>query len=438
MSIQIKKTAIIAGLLCFALLGSTGCAVMPVTGNNFQLAAMADPAGIYGNTFGNGGVIEVSFELPDDELEDLLGGDGEYRRAVLTVNGSTLYDIGLTLEDGEVCRYLVRTGEFELGQTFKGLDFLTLDGSCGDPSYMRELLTYSASLSLGGMTPCISYATLTVNGELQGLCLMTEGVGEGFIRRNSALSDDTVLYYASKAGCTLAPGSDAGGFEVEYGRDDGRDNIKRLISALNSAGEPGAEELSQILNVESVLKAAAVDFVTGNSGGYGGESADGYYLLYSEGRFSYVRGAGGDSFGAGQGVEADITSPASGAGLSGRPLFAKLLDVPEYYAKYEGYVRALTDYFANFESMVSNIAAVIRIHVAGGSSARHTKSEFNASVSAGAVASNGGAQSGEGTSVAPDSTHADESSAKAESTGSIVAYMAERLSKIKEQLPAAK
>ena len=425
-----KKIKLIAGILCLALTAAaTSCVVVPPVSSNFHLAAMADPVGIYGNLFGNGEVIEVEVELQDTEWGAL---SEEPSKAVITVNGSTLYDVGVSLDDTGG-RYLVKTDAFEAGQNFKGLDILTFSSSECDPSYMRQLLGYSAWLTLGGMTPYLSYAAIRVNGEMQGLYLMSEGVGKKFIERNSAMAEDTTLYYAAQPGCTLEVSDSAEGFEVRYGSDPEMVNIKRLITTLNTVSVSDIKTLEEILDVDSVLKAAAVSYVTGSGYGYGSIDANDYFLLYTKGKFIYVNSPGSESFGISD-DGSTLSSPVNTDELSERPLFDRLLAVPEYYNKYVGYVFTLVNYFKNINSMVENIAVVIRNYAASGADTKYSREQFDLSVAATDNSVNDGQSDTTGaTEVDVQPIH--DLPKSNNSVVSIIAYMENRLANIKSELP---
>ena len=64
---------------------------------------------------------------------------------------------------------------------------------------------------------------------------------------------------------------------------------KLYDEVLNNTTEDNKEELEAILDVDSVLKAIAINTVMGNYDSYNGSKAHNYYLLYSDGKFSYIR-----------------------------------------------------------------------------------------------------------------------------------------------------
>lgn len=363
------------------------------------IAALADNEEYYGTTFGQGEVIEVNVEISEDDWQDILDNaeDEEYHCADITVNGTTIENVGfrtkgfsslnsVSSSDSDRYGFKVKLDEYVEGQTINGLDMFVLNGSYSDPSYMREYLTYAASAYLGCEAPNISYCSLYVNGELFGFYLMIEAYDDSFVERY-ADSDDTVLYKAESEDCTLLTTDDGSGFDVQYGEDENNTNISNLISVLNSTTEENKEELESILDVDSVLKAIAVNTVTGNYDSYSGSKAHNYYLLYSDGKFTYLgwdynMSMGGFMEDGGASVTVDVSSPVYGVDISQRPLIEKLLAIDEYYEQYLGYVNSLTEYFSDFQTTVSAIADEIRTYVEKDPSAFYTIEQFEENITA--------------------------------------------------------
>ena len=361
------------------------------------ISSLADLEAYYGTTFGQGEVIDVNVEITEDNWEDILDNaeDEEYHSANITVNGTTVNNVGFRTKgfsslnsvassDSDRYGFKVKLDEYVDGQTLNGLDMFVLNGSFSDPSYMREYLTYAASAYLGCDTPDITYCNLYINGELFGFYLMIESYDDSFVERYTD-SEDTVLYKAESESCTLLTNDDASGFDVQYGEDEGNTNITKLITVLNNTTAENKEQLESILDIDSVLKAIAINTVTGNYDSYSGSKAHNYYLLYSEGKFSYLgwdynMSMGGFSEDGGASVTADVSSPVYGVDISSRPLIEKLLAIEEYNEKYLAYVDSLTEYFSDFQTTVNAIADEIRTFVENDPSAFYTTEQFEANI----------------------------------------------------------
>ena len=366
---------------------------------------LADKEQDYGAVFGQGEVIDIQITMTDEDWTDICENPvaEEYHPATITVNGVTLEDVGFrtkgfsslsTVANSDSDRYgfKVKTNEYVKGQTLCGLDKFVLNGSFADASYMREYLTYLASDALGLMTPHVAYANLYINGEHHGFYLLIEAYDEGFVERYTD-DPEAVLYKAESESCTLLPSDDGQGFDVDYGTDEGNTHIQALVEALNATdGDTAA--LEAVLDVDSVLKSVAVNTVMGNYDSYCGSKAHNYYLLWQNGKFSYIgwdynMSIGGFSEDNGSSATVDISTPVYNTTLDSRPLVGKLLAVDAYYQRYIGYVEALTAYFADFEGIVNGIAEVISPYVENDPTAFYTYEQYQSSITASAGGSMG-------------------------------------------------
>jgi spore coat protein H len=357
------------------------------------ISTLADTSNYYGTTFGQGEITDINIEISDADWTDIKNNAKEeaYHSADITVNGTTVENIGFRAKgfsslnsvansDSDRYGFKVKLDEYVDDQTLNGLDTLVLNANFSDPSYMREYLTYAASNFLGGITPYLTYTRLSINGELFGFYLCIEAYDDSFVERTTN-SEDSVLYKAVSENCTLLPSDDGSGFDVEYGEDDDASNLKNLITVLNSTTSENKEKLEAILDIDSVLKAIAVNTVMGNYDSYSGSKAHNYYLLYSNGKFSYIgwdynMSIGGFMEDNGASVDVDLNSPVYSVDLSQRPLIEKLLAIDEYKERYMKYINSLTDYFSDFDGMVSDIEGVIQADVESDPSAFYTKDEF--------------------------------------------------------------
>lgn len=355
------KNKVIALLLCASMTVSlASCASgssQSQQKSSYEAAAevLSDSQNTYGTVFGQGSIINVNVQISADDWQTLRDNaeEEEYYSADITVNGTMLKNVGFRAKgfssltsvarsDSDRYGFKVKTDEYVKGQTLNGLDMLVLNGSFADPSYMREYMTYLAAAYLNGTTPYVTYANLSINGDLFGFYLMIEAYDDSFVARYST-GDDTVLYKADSENCTLLTDDDASGFDVKYGEDAGNSNIQKLIAVLNNTTEENKADLESILDVNSALKAWAINTVMGNYDSYSGSKAHNYYLLYTGGKFSYIgwdynMSIGGFSEDNGASVEVDVLNPAYSTEMAKRPLIQKLLAISEYKERYLGYV----------------------------------------------------------------------------------------------------
>lgn len=359
--------------------------------------ALLDDENYYEGLFGNGEVINVEVSMSEEDWKDICENakDEEYHSADIAVNGVTLENVGfrtkgfssLTMvasSDSNRYGFKVKTDKYVKGQTLNGLDMFVLNASFQDASYMREYLTYAASEYLGLITPIFSYVNLYINGELFGFYLMIEAYDDSFVKRNTD-DENAVLYKADSENCTLLTSDNCGGYDIKTGEDENCDNIKKLIAALDSVSDGNTAKIESILDVDSALKAWAVNTVLGNYDSYSGSKAHNYYLLYSDGKFSYIGWDYNMSIGAfsgdnGASVSADVTTALYGVNSGQRPLISKLLSVPEYYGRYIEYVNKLCEYFSNIESLTAWISNRISQYVKNDPTAFYTYDQYEQSI----------------------------------------------------------
>lgn len=70
------------------------------------------------------------------------------------------------------------------GQTFHGLQKISLNNSVQDPSYVSEKICREIYNAAGVPTPRADYATVELNGRFVGLFVLTEGWNKQFLRRH--------------------------------------------------------------------------------------------------------------------------------------------------------------------------------------------------------------------------------------------------------------
>ena len=370
--------------------------------------ALQDSDRYYGSVFGDNEIVAVNVEIKEEDWNALCKNASaeEYYPASVTVNGIKLENVGFRTKGASSLAmvassssnrygFKIKTDKYVKGQTLEGLDMFVLNASFTDASYMREYLTYAACAHLGMITPFLSYVDLCINGEPFGFYLMIESYDDSFVER-STNDEDAVLYKADGENCTLTSTDDGSGFEVKVGKDKQLDHIKELIRVLNGTTAENKEELEAIFDVDSALKGWAINTVFGNYDSYSGTKAHNYYLLWSDGKFSYIgwdynMSIGGFSPDNGASVSADVTRALYDAKAGSRPLIEKLIAIDEYYERYIGYVNDLCAYCANFEETVKQISDRISEHVKADPTAYYTYDEYveNISKSEGGISTGG-------------------------------------------------
>ena len=131
-------------------------------------------------------------------------------------------------------------------------------------------------------------------------------------------------------------------------------------------------DLEKYVDVDAVLKYFAAHNVVVNMDSYTSNMGHNYYLYENNGQISmlpwdYNMAFGGFQAGsASDVVNLAIDTPLSGVTMEERPILSKLLEVPEYKAKYHEYLQEIVDgYFANgkFEQTVQTLNNLITDYV---------------------------------------------------------------------------
>lgn len=366
--------------------------------NKLSDFGLSDTEEYYGSTFAEKEISDIYIEISDDDWQSILNNPTaeEYHSVNITVNDESYENVGFRTKgfssltsvaesDSDRYGFRVKMDKYIDGQTLNGLDDFVLNASFSDASYMREYLTYSAMAHLNGITPFVNYTNLYINGELFGFYLCIEAFDDSFVERNTD-GDEVNLYKAEEESCTLTTSDDTNGFDLKYGNDENLDNIKNLITVLNNTTTDNKEELEEILDINSVLKAIAVNTVLGNYDSYSGSKAHNYYLLYNDGKFSYVgwdynMSLGGFNEDNGASVTVDISTPFYNVDSSKRPLMEKLLEIDEYYNTYLDYINSLCAYFSNAEEMINQLKDIITSNVENDPTAFYTFDQFETATS---------------------------------------------------------
>ncbi|CAM4516968.1 CotH kinase family protein [Paenibacillus xylanexedens] len=151
------------------------------------------------------------------------------------------------------------------------------------------------------------------------------------------------------------------------------EDYQRVIESLKNLST--GTDLEKYVDVDEVLRYFAAHTVVVNMDSYTSGMGHNYYLYENDGQISmlpwdYNMAFGG--FGGFQGGSASdivnlaIDTPVSGVTLEERPILGKLLEVPEYKAKYHEYLQEIVDgYFADgkFEEKVQSLNNMIAEYV---------------------------------------------------------------------------
>ena len=300
-----------------------------------------------------------------------------YTECDVEIDGEVFSSVGLRAKGNNSLRLVNEYGleryslkiefdHFQDGNTYYGLDKLSLDSSYQDNSYMKNYLAYDMMDYMGVPSPLCSYVWVTVNGEDWGLFLAVEEPEEAFARRNYG-ADHGKLYKPDYRSLE-AENRDVA---LQYTTEDPADydnifrNAKfesnaedqaRLIGALKTLSE--GTDLESAVNADEVLRYFAVQVFVVNLDSYLGRTGHNYFLYEEDGIISmlpwdynlafatYSLGMPDPVNDAELYVNYPIDTPASGEIMTNRPLYHNLMKNDEYFAKYHAYFdQFIREYF---------------------------------------------------------------------------------------------
>ncbi|HEX6602003.1 MAG TPA: CotH kinase family protein [Solirubrobacterales bacterium] len=298
---------------CLTLLGLSLAAFAAMT----PTAAGADEAA---SMYAPDAVVAIDLTLSEAAIAELEAEPFEYvpgTFSLATTDGtpqgiggfSTPLEIGIRLK-GNVgasfedlngkAAFKLKFDEFVDGQTFLGLEKMTLNNMVQDRSMLHETLAYRAFRDAGVPAPRTGYAFVRVNEEPYGLYLNLESLDLIALERifGVAFQNPPQHLYEASYGYDVYPG-EAAKFEVDEGKNKTRTDLEALITAVNgSEPESFAARVEDNADLEEMTRMWAVEKYIGHWDGYAGvEVVPGpnlhrpnNYYLYSDplGRFQMI------------------------------------------------------------------------------------------------------------------------------------------------------
>ena len=396
---DMKKSLLI--LLCLSiLLPLFACAGYADSKINSGDAAIAYVDKLFDNSY----VHRIDVRLADRDWEDLLADpisktkyaadvviDGEALSNVAfsTKGFSSLYFVAYGEE--ESCRYSFKVNFCKLvkGQTYYGLDRLSLNSLFCDYTWMKDLISYRLFRDTGVEAPLVSYVWLTVNGTDHGLYTAVEDENDGFLKR--AYHGEGVIYSAERTIDTstitresmgwirengFPPATDVHGADLLYTGEnltnyaDILDNVEtktnlhdplRVISAIRALSLE--ENLDKCFDMDEIIRFFAVHNYLLNFDSYTGSQLSNLKLHEADGKLSLIPWDYNLAFGTFPSVigfenwedptrllNLGIETPLINAEEEYRPLWKLIRSHPEYLTDYHEVLAALlSDHLLNGE-----------------------------------------------------------------------------------------
>ena len=254
---------------------------------------------------------------------------------------------------------------FIAGQKYADLEKLNVNANQNDPSLLRAGLSWNILRRMGLAGSRTSHVRLELNGQYMGAYLNTEHFDEEFIEEY--YDKDNGNFYKCLWPATLeyiSQEPDDYKFEVNGRRayelktndeEDDYTDIAEFIDVLNNTPDVDLQcALEEVFNVADFLKVQALDVVSGNWDGYAGNKNN-FYLYHNPqtGLFEYIPYDLDNTWGIDWLNEDWETRDPYAWSTEYRPLYDRLMAVPEYREWYTHYLRRMIDEWAHPDSVAA-------------------------------------------------------------------------------------
>lgn len=366
---------------------------------------------LYKNFFDQSTIHSVDIKMDESQWNDLIANandesyypcdvviDGEeYKNAAIRTKGNSSRMMVASAKQDKFS-FRLKLDKYDKYQNYHGLTEFCMNNMYSDPSCMRDILCYGALDEIDGVGPNCAYTNMYLNDKLYSFYFLAEQPGTTLAER-LATNDDAVLYKATDTSggggglwtnggndgyCSFTENMQLSNFDVKFGTDDNFQHISDIKDAINRLSSDNYKFIEDVIDVPSFLKGFAVNSVMCNYDSYNGTLAHNYYLMYNDGKAYFVGWDYNLSLGNfmdnGQSVNSDVKTSLYQVQIKDRPL-AKLLQVPEYYDMYVGYVKQIVDLYSDPEATVNSYASLIRDSVKNDPRSFFTYDVFESNIS---------------------------------------------------------
>ena len=218
-------------------------------------------------------------------LSSLPGADDgyEYRRAEIRIDGVLVSQVGVRKKGfiGSVVStrpsLKVKFDEYVRGQSYAGLEGLTLNNNNQDQALLQQFLAYDLYTRAGVPAPQTSFARVRVNGEDLGLYTRVETIDKAFLRR--VFGNDNGVLYEGYAGDFLGDRSSQI-VEKRGAKDQDRGVIGRLTEVLAAPGPLALSRVEALVDVDAFIKMWAAESLMGHWDSYSGNRNNFYLYVH--------------------------------------------------------------------------------------------------------------------------------------------------------------
>lgn len=175
-----------------------------ICGESLGIEKMESTSGYEARLFDYSKVHTIDITMDDwDSFIDSCQSE-EYTLCNLVIDGESFKNVAIrgkgntslsnvSSMNSQRYSFKIEFDHYNSGNTYYGLDKLSLNNIIQDNTYMKDYLTYRLMNEFSVAAPLCSYVNITVAGESWGLYLAVEGVEDGFLSRNYG-NDSGELY----------------------------------------------------------------------------------------------------------------------------------------------------------------------------------------------------------------------------------------------------
>ncbi len=357
--------------------------------NIFSQNLFPDP----GQVFRDNVVPKINILIPADSLDVMLASGNEesnyhWHATFIFDNGEimdTLENIGFRLRGNtsrfsEKKSFKISFNTYEPGRKWHGLEKLNINGEHNDPTIARSKICWDLLREMDVPASRSNHVRLHVNNQYVGVFLNVEHVDEEFVQLRYGNNDGN-LYKCLWPADLNYKGDDPDLYkEAPFGRRtydlrtnvamDDYSDIAHFIDVLNNTPiNELACELEKVFNVDTYLKVIAFDILSGN---WDGPifNKNNFYLYHNlaSGKFEYIPFDLDNTFGIDWfGIDwANRNIYEWDADDEYRPIYERILEVPEYRDRYSFYMNQFLEniydtgiLFPKIENIKSSISPYV-------------------------------------------------------------------------------
>jgi hypothetical protein len=278
-------------------------------------------------------------------------------------------------------------------QTYYGTKVLNFSNVIGDPSFLREKISYDVA-SRYLPAPRSSFATLSVDAQLVGLYTQVEDLDKTMLKRWYASATGN-LYKAGDDGASLAWLGATGSLYSESGTYELKTNetandwtgFVNFVDFLNNASDSVfCADHPRFLDADNVTKELAFNMVFSNFDSYTGSGRNYYLYQTSTGPMHILPWDLNLSFGAySNGWDVINQDLLTVGNLADRPLNRRVLGCEPLRYRYLDWVRTMIQGAASTDSVnahVARLAPIIRPYVSADSNKFYSTAAFETNLTA--------------------------------------------------------